>query len=457
MASDIGSPSAEDALALLHDAFSGHANGMAQVYVAHRGEHLANLVVGEPGPTPLDVEDRIPLFSASKPFLAVAIARLWEDGDLDVEAPVSHYLPAFAGERRDRVKVWHLLTHTSGLAGPTPPGDRWADWEASKELAIKWDVQAGWTPGFRARYSPDGGWVLLAMVLEACTGRPYDVSLDDLVWRPLGLTRTSFADEDRLGVWQWEDEHSGYVHRHERLIGRGSPGSGALSCAGDLGRFYASLLPSGRAGVLSAPTVSAMTSHQRVRVEEEYSHTFAGYGLGFELDFMTRHDSRVSYRSFGHSGTENVRIWADPEHDLVAGYVATVLPGTSELHYERLRRLAEFAYGLAGIRTPERGQMRHYGRSAGATDRSGQSLRSIVVGLIAAYLGIGEAEIGDDTRLLDDLMLDSLAIPEIVTLVSETVGLEASFDDSALLDEDLTLRTFVLGLVFRGDVSEFDV
>lgn len=455
MVSDASMSKADEALASLHESFSGQGNGMAQVYVSHRGEELANLVVGEAGPVYLDIDDRLPIFSASKPLVAVTIARVWERGDLDIEAPVAQYLPAFVGGCREEVKIWHLLTHTHGLEGPTPPGKQFVDWGAWKAAAVTWDVQPGWTPGFRAGYSPQGGWVLLGMVLEACTGQPYDAAVDELVLRPLGLSKTSYVDEDRLGVWRWADERQDYVRKHEALIGRGSPGSGALSSARDLGCFYSSLLPGSSAAVLAPPTVSALTAHQRVRVEEEYSHTFAGHGLGFELDFMTRHDARVSYRSFGYSGSESVRIWADPEHQLVLGYMATVLPSDTDLHYERQRRLAEFAYGLAGIANPESGRTRHYGRTAAPNDGPRQSLRSIVIGVIGAYLGGSEDDIEADSKLVDDLMLDSVAVPEIIAMVSEEVGLEISIEES-LFGEDLTLREFVLGLVFRPDPIEFE-
>ena len=74
---------------------------------------------------------------------------------------------------------------------------------------------------------------------------------------------------------------------------------------------------------------------------------------------------------------------------------------------------------------------------------------------IAAYLAIPEENIGDDALLLDDLALDSVAIPEIITLVSDAVGLEISYDESELFGDDLTLRQFVLALVFRCHAAEF--
>src|SRR5690606_28546356 len=56
----------------------------------------------------------------------MAVMLLYEDGTIDLDAPVSRYLPAFSGGNKDRVTIRHLLTHTSGLpaggntAGATP-------------------------------------------------------------------------------------------------------------------------------------------------------------------------------------------------------------------------------------------------------------------------------------------------------------------------------------------------
>ena len=52
-----------------------------------------------------------------------AVMLLVEDGRLDLDAPVSRYLPEFRSGAKDRVKIRHLLTHTSGLpAGAGAPG-----------------------------------------------------------------------------------------------------------------------------------------------------------------------------------------------------------------------------------------------------------------------------------------------------------------------------------------------
>ena len=118
--------------------------------------------------SPADLDDPVPVGALSDLLTAAAVLRLVEAGLLDVETPVSSYLP-------DRglpgVTVRHLLQHTSGLP------------ERSAE------------PGVAVRYSPENE-ALLREVVTAVTGRGFDEVLATEVVAPARLQATSLGPGD---------------------------------------------------------------------------------------------------------------------------------------------------------------------------------------------------------------------------------------------------------------------
>ena len=66
---------------------------------------------------PLEVHDDSVFFIASvtKAVVATAVMQYVDEGRLDLHVPMRRYVPEFAGDGREAVTAWHLLTHTSGL------------------------------------------------------------------------------------------------------------------------------------------------------------------------------------------------------------------------------------------------------------------------------------------------------------------------------------------------------
>jgi CubicO group peptidase (beta-lactamase class C family) len=120
---------------------------------------------------------------------------LYDEGRLDLEAPVSTYLPAFSGGWKDSVTVRQLLTHRSGL----PAGrDLWRvartpDEARAAVLATNLECK----PGQCYIYS-DLGADVLGFVIEAIAGESLDVFLHDKVFEPLGMNDTFYRPSDSL-------------------------------------------------------------------------------------------------------------------------------------------------------------------------------------------------------------------------------------------------------------------
>ncbi|NWE51756.1 beta-lactamase family protein [Brevundimonas sp. P7753] len=166
--------------------------------VARRGEMLFQHVCGQADPvngvanTP---ETRFKIFSTSKYLTAIAILRLCENGEMDLDAPISRYLPdapsSWAG-----VTVRNLLNHTSGLPDLTEAMlARFSVDHPTAMKAVLNDLPEDETrpleaPGENFRYN-NFGFELLAHAAAATRGEPFDRLLDELVLKPAGMTTAS--------------------------------------------------------------------------------------------------------------------------------------------------------------------------------------------------------------------------------------------------------------------------
>jgi D-alanyl-D-alanine carboxypeptidase len=145
---------------------------------------------------PADAETMYGIGSNTKQFTAAAIMMLRDQGKIDVDAPVSRYLPEIphGGE----VKLRNLLTHTGGYAEYTelPDIDMLAARPATNQEIIDSVASRplGFKPGTKWQYS-NTGYVILATIVERVSGMSYPDFVRTKIFEPLGMTRTHFGDE----------------------------------------------------------------------------------------------------------------------------------------------------------------------------------------------------------------------------------------------------------------------
>ena len=132
------------------------------------------------------------LASVTKQFTATAVLCLVQDKKIELQAPISKYLPYLNPAIASRVTVHQLLTHTSGLIravetlGEKGMGDHFTMPEML-ELIGGSELQA--EPGAEFSYS-NAGYVLLAAIIERVTGKSYSQAMTDLFFGPLGMKNT---------------------------------------------------------------------------------------------------------------------------------------------------------------------------------------------------------------------------------------------------------------------------
>jgi D-alanyl-D-alanine carboxypeptidase len=133
--------------------------------------------------------------SVTKSFTSLLVAQLAAEGLVDIDAPLSAYLPGYSGPARD-VPVRFLMNHTAGLVNYTslPHFPHGSQRTVTREEMRGYfeDADLMFEPGTAFAYSNSGTYVL-GLIIEAVTGQTYDAALTQRVLEPLGLMRTYFA------------------------------------------------------------------------------------------------------------------------------------------------------------------------------------------------------------------------------------------------------------------------
>ncbi|KUN22497.1 peptidase [Streptomyces corchorusii] len=155
---------------------------------------------------PVRADDRFRAGSVTKAFVATVVLRLWAEGRVDLDAPITHCLPGLAlPSRFHRVTVAHLLQHTSGLPDHrglpdlgTPEAvlrHRFDHWTPRALVATVTRDRLKFPPGSAQEYR-GVNYVFLALLIEELTGRPYGEVIASRILRPLGLTGTRIPGGD---------------------------------------------------------------------------------------------------------------------------------------------------------------------------------------------------------------------------------------------------------------------
>lgn len=240
-----------------------------------------------------------------------AVMLLVENGKMSLDDPVQAYLPEFAGINKNRVTIRHLLTHTSGL----PAG---ADVYAStpeESLQRLLRVPLEHAPGMRVEYS-DVGFVVLFAAAERAAGEPLYRLLDREVFQPLGMLSTTYVMGEGCLRCAGTSRTRGNAYRgkvHDpisRRLGGIGGNAGLFSTAHDLARFAAMMANGGELNgvrIFRPATVRAFTQRQPGTGTRALGWDTPGApGTGAS-------GSRVSDRSFGHTGFTGTSIWIDPD------------------------------------------------------------------------------------------------------------------------------------------------
>jgi CubicO group peptidase (beta-lactamase class C family) len=325
------------------------------------------------------------LYSMTKPVTSVAAMILWEEGRLELTDPIERWLPEFRDMRVyvkgsasqpytvpaiEPIRVWHLLTHTSGLtygflnisvvdalyrkAGYDLTSKAGADLaETSRDYAA---LPLLFQPGTAWGYGVSTD--VLGRLVEVIAGMPLTEFVRARILEPLDMRDTTWSvppGEPRMAAL-YVPGPDGRRLRYDAVGDRAfeepkapSGGGGLISTAADYQRFMTMLLHRG-GGLLAPRTVGFMTRNHlpggvdldRLQTGGFAETTFEGVGFG--LGFAVVRDpvpARVwsSPGTFYWGGAASTAFWVDPVERLTVGFYTQLLPSSTYPLRPQLRQL----------------------------------------------------------------------------------------------------------------------
>jgi CubicO group peptidase (beta-lactamase class C family) len=248
-----------------------------------------------------------------------AVMRLVETGRIELDDPVSRYLPRFTGPGKREVTVRMLLNHTSGLRSYLPFFQLTRTRDSAITLLYQEPLRR--KPGTSPEYS-DLNFLLLGLLVEQVTGEPLDRFVTRAVLVPAGLTHTTYGPVDSLrrrvaptGRYRGHAVCCRVNDQNAVRMGGAAGHAGLFSTGLDLARFARLWLNGGVMGgdrVFASATVEAFRSPAGAAGDRL---------LGWERpDPRNRDDSAyghlLSRTAFGHTGWTGTLLWIDPERNL---------------------------------------------------------------------------------------------------------------------------------------------
>ncbi len=234
--------------------------------------------------------------SVSKLFTDVAIMRLVEQGLLDLDAPVSKYLPTFQPKNphnKTEVTLRHLMAHRSGLIRESPIGNYFDPTEPTLAKTVESvnGIDLVYPPGERIKYS-NAAIAVVGMVLEKTQGVKFETYLSKAVLDPLRMNDSSFeitpgVKKNLASAVMWS-YHGREFPAPLFQLGT-SPAGSMYSTVGDLSKFMNCLFADGttKSGqLLKKETIAEMFKLQFAKPDDKQ-----GFGLGFvvgDLDGQKR-------------------------------------------------------------------------------------------------------------------------------------------------------------------------
>jgi beta-N-acetylhexosaminidase len=282
----------------------------------------------------------------------LAIMKLYDQGKIDIFAPISRYLPELKGTNKADLQIKEIMTHQAGLESWIPfykntlrangmPDSIYCN-EPNELYTIRvadhmymnrfykdtiYNIIKRSPVLTRGKYVySDLGFILLQHVVEQITGKPLDKYVDSVYYKPLGLATMTYKPREKYPLSQIIPTEQDTYFRHQlvqgdvhdpaaAMLGGVSGNAGVFSNANDLAILMQMLLNDGvYAGkkYLEPATVKLFTGKQ---------YENSRRGLGWDKPEKRGHSSPASqYASdlaYGHTGFTGTCIWVDPEYHLV--------------------------------------------------------------------------------------------------------------------------------------------
>ena len=296
--------------------------------ILHRGFGKLNPHPGAPGTEPNTV---YLLASITKPVSVCGLMLLVERGKVVLSDPVQRYLPEFQGDHKEKVRVWHLLSHTSGMPDMLPENVELRRGHAplSKFVDEALRTPLLYEPGTEFAYQ-SMGTLLAAEITERVSGMRFRDFLRQEIFEGLEMKQSVLGLNElkieETAIFQEKNRGSEDSRRwgpnSPYWRDMGHPWGGMHSTTGDLAILLQTFLNGGvydRFRLFSPVTTAAMI--------RDHNHSSGEpWGLGWGLrdsHFGDYFGDLGSSATFGHVGSTGTVAWADPARQLICVLLST--------------------------------------------------------------------------------------------------------------------------------------
>ncbi|NLO40010.1 MAG: beta-lactamase family protein [Ruminiclostridium sp.] len=310
-----------------------------------------------------------PVCSLTKPVISTLLCIMQEEGLIDLFHKVRHYIPEFTGDKKPDIRIWHLLTHTSGIIdkdtnenteafitktlGIALPKEDSCEEEWNEALLkvrekmglpymepgrkMRHDTQLAVTLSIVPTHKPqevmsycNTGFHIAKEIIDRISKKPIDEFAAEKLFKPLKMQDSHFLfPQSKLPRYVTRSpEYLASDWLNKGILDSDSGPGGLKTTVLDMTRFGQMFLNKGSlegVSVLSPASVREMTSDHNFHLadasynEETVAST---WGLGWNLRGRKKDDSGIlrSTGSFEHGGFGCCKLLCDPEADIVAAY-----------------------------------------------------------------------------------------------------------------------------------------
>lgn len=215
--------------------------------------------------------------SLSKPVFAYAVLKLVDSGKLDLDTPLTKYLPGTydVGDdsRLSQITARRVLSHTPGFP----------NWRPRGATALK----IHFTPGERFSYSGEG-YVYLSKVVEHLTGEAFDSFMKRMVFDPLGMTSSSYVWQDRFEAHKVFSHNLFGAPTGQNKVMKANAAASLNTTARDYGLFLAAALngtglKKETAALMLTPQIKVGESTNSIDRPVGQPSAYISWGLGWGL------------------------------------------------------------------------------------------------------------------------------------------------------------------------------
>jgi uncharacterized protein YbbC (DUF1343 family)/CubicO group peptidase (beta-lactamase class C family) len=325
----------------------------AVLVVGHDGSVVYRKAYGDraliPQREPMTVETIFDAASLTKVIATTpSLMKLFEQGKLRINDPVTRYLPEFQGGKSD-IEVRDLMTHFSGLRPDLDLKPAWSGYDTGIHRALI-DKPAR-PPGLRFVYS-DINFILLGEIVHRLSGQMLSDYARENIFKPLGMNESQFQPPasliPRIAPTEIDPDTGkplrGAVHDDtSRYMGGVAGHAGLFTTADDLAKFAQMMIDRGAlpdgTRLFNAATVEKFTSPASPADQPILR------GLGWDIDspYSSNRGELFPIGSYGHTGFTGTSVWIDPTSRT---YVILL---TNVVHPHRGKSLSSFRSKVATI------------------------------------------------------------------------------------------------------------